>query len=62
MHDYHRYRDHHYHDHCSRLDDLLLYELMRERDRDRERRREHYYDVDRCNPYYSDLLCHYRRY
>lgn len=50
-----------YHNHCGRLDDLLLYELIRERDRDRERRREHYYDVNPCNPAYGDLLCRYRR-
>lgn len=55
-HRYPCYRD--YHRHC---DDLILYELIRQRDRERDRLRDKLYEVDPCNPYYGDLLCRYRR-
>lgn len=50
-----------HYDYYRRTDDLLLYELLRQRERDRDRRREELYDVDPCNPYYGNLLCRYRR-
>lgn len=48
---YDRPRDYYY----RRYDDLLIYELMRERDRYRDLYLDQLYDVDACNPYYAEV-------
>lgn len=57
---YHDDYDRYYHTTYYRpYNDLLLYELMRDRDYYRNKYLDEVYKVDPCD--YSDLLCRYKR-
>lgn len=58
-----KYRHHHsYHDryidryyYYKPYNDILIYQLMQERDRYRDLYLDKLYDIDECNPYYAEV-------